>query len=89
MIVPYRVLCHFSPPAVFRIAGGRNIAQDSRCLMQMWNQNTEKSPGATQDILEIAGGATRHLKNRRGPKKWHKTFHPLLIGGGAKYTFPM
>ena len=45
MIVPYGVLCHFSVPAVFRIAGGRNMTQAIRYLLQMWNQNTEKSPG--------------------------------------------
>ena len=69
---------NFSAPAVFRIAGSQNRAQGSRCLMQMWNQNTEKSPGATQDILEITGGDTRHLKNRRG-RIWAQDFpSPVL-----------
>ena len=66
-----------SPPAVFQNRRGpnsgtrhlknrrgrtRHPSQNSRCLMQMWTQNTEKSPGATQGIFEIAGGDTRPKK---------------------------
>ena len=57
MIVPYRVLCQNSAPGGFQNRRGPKYGT-SQSLFDA-NVDTEKSPGATQDIWEIAG-ATKY-----------------------------
>ena len=68
MIVPYRVLYPNSAPGGFQNRRGPKYGTRQSLFDANVEPEHRKIAGARQYILEIAGGATRHLKNRRGRK---------------------